>query len=221
MAVVQLVLAVVGALLVVGGALAWRHGVVRGGGLRVRRGEPLFVPLVGLLVVGGLGLAAAAAWIATLEPAPRRVERGVGYELAVPDGFRPLPDVEAELPPGGRALGDGRSELSVVETESAAGTGTVGELLRRRGEAVVLGDQPATARELATALELRWSYPSPRGWVVARALGYVERGGRMGWVTATCAHAGEASLGESDCEQALAGLRLTAADRLPLSAEVR
>jgi len=73
-----------------------------------------------------------------------------------------------------------------------------------------------TRGELDSLLALRWGYPSPRGPVVARALGYVDRRGRMGWVTATCTHEPD---DERGCEEALAALVVTAADRLPLAAE--
>jgi hypothetical protein len=214
MAAVQLVLAVVGALFVVGSMIAWRHGEVRGAGLSVRRGDRLFAPVVALLAMSGVGLAAAAAWMATAAPPPRRLERGHRWELPVPASFQPLPDVEAELPPGGRALGNGESELVVVETEAAAARGVVGEILRRQAASLPLGDERVAVRELGSLLEVGWAYASPRGPVLARALGYVDHLGRMGWVTATCSHGGDAR----DCQAALGALVVTAPDRLPLSA---
>lgn len=188
----------VGGLMVFVAVQALRGGELATGETALRRGDPLFLPAIGALALGGLGLGAWTVWVVSEDVSlarqpPQRIE-GDGWRAAVPPRWERLP---AEgMPPDATLWGDGRGELMVTRSRGplpATRAANVGELLRETVPGPSVSDRPPIFTETSTSLAATFDYSSPRGPVRSRLLGWVT-GDEVHLVVAVCTDGAESGV---------------------------
>ena len=206
----------------VGAALsAARSGELTvGEGTRLRRGELLFAPAVGLLGLMGAGLWSFAGYVALSEDASDLAPKAVGgdgWAADIPGGWSRMSHVEEAFGGGAVVYGDGGADVVFLVTSAPRPTDDPRPLRTQLEAFGTLGDDLSTRRtrvEMARALAFDGQHMTPRGLAYTRLIAF-GAGEKLSTVQAICTDDTGAGL----CPPVIASLRLILPEesRLPLT----
>lgn len=206
----------------IGAALSAARGgeLTVGEGTRLRRGELLFAPAVGLLGMMGAGLWSFAGFVALSEDASDQAPKAVGGEgwtADIPGGWPRMTHVEEAFGGGAVVYGDGGADVVFLVTSAPRPVDDPRPLRTQLEAFGTLGDDLSTRRtrvEMARALAFDGQHMTPRGLAYTRLIAF-GTGEKLSTVQAICTD----DTGEGVCPPVIASLRLTLPEesRLPLT----